>query len=75
MRVKYLIGAALLTCATAAPAFADYYVVQDATTKKCTVVAQKPTTTTTTIVGNGAVYTSQSEAENAMKTVTICQSK
>jgi len=38
-------------------------------------VAQKPTTTTTTIVGNGAVYTSQSEAESAMKTVTVCQSK
>ncbi len=75
MRVKCLVGAAILAC-VAVPALADsYYVVQDATTKKCTVVSQKPTTTTTTIVGNGAVYTSQMEAENAMKSVTICQSK
>jgi hypothetical protein len=75
MRVKYLIGAAMLMCASAAPAFADFYVVQDSTTKKCTVVTQKPTTTTTTVVGDGKVYTSQTEAENAMKTVTVCQSK
>jgi hypothetical protein len=76
MRVKYLIGAAILTCAAAAPAFADsFYVVQDSATKRCTVVSQKPTTTTTTVVGDGKVYTSQTEAENAMKTVTVCQSK
>ena len=76
MRVKYLISAGILVCAATAPAFADsYYVVQDSTTKKCTVVTQKPTTTTTTVVGDGKVYTSQTEAENAMKTVTICQSK
>lgn len=50
-------------------------VVQDATTKKCTVVSQKPTTTTTTVVGDGKVYTTQTEAESAMKSVTVCQSK
>jgi hypothetical protein len=76
MRVKCLFGAAILVCAVATPALADsYYVVQDTTTKKCTVVSQRPTTTTTTIVGDGKVFTSQSEAENAMKTVTVCQSK
>ena len=43
MRVKYLLGAAMLTCAAAAPAFADsFYVVPDTATKKCTVVSQKP---------------------------------
>ena len=75
MKVKCLIGAAILAC-VAVPALADsYYVVQDSTTKKCTVVSQKPTTTTTTVVGDGKVYTSQTEAENAMKTVTVCQSR
>jgi hypothetical protein len=72
MRVKYLIGVVILACAAIAPTFADsYFVVQDTSTKKCTVVAQKPTT----VVGDGKVYTSQTEAENAMKTVTVCQSK
>jgi hypothetical protein len=76
MRVKCLIGAAILAFTAAAPALADsYYVVQDTTTKKCTVVSQRPTTTTTTVVGDGKVFTTQSEAETAMKTVTVCQSK
>lgn len=75
MRVKYLIGVMLLA-SFATPAFADsFYVVQDSATKKCTVVSQRPTTTTTTVVGDGKVYTSQTEAENAMKSVTVCQSK
>jgi hypothetical protein len=36
---------------------------------------QRPTTTTTTVVGGDKVYTSQTEAETAMKSVTVCQSK
>jgi hypothetical protein len=76
MRRKYLIGAALLAClATPALAQSSFYVVQDTATKKCTVVSQKPTTTTTTVVGDGKVYTTQTEAETAMKSVTVCQSK
>jgi len=75
MRVKLFIGAALLM-AFAGSALADsYYVVQDASTKKCSVVSQRPTTTTTTVVGGDKVYTSQTEAETAMKSVTVCQSK
>jgi hypothetical protein len=75
MRTKFLV-AAMLFGALATPALADsYYVVQDSTTKKCTVVTEKPTTTTTTVVGDGKVYTTQTEAESAMKTVSVCQSK
>jgi len=54
---------------------ADYYIVQDASTKKCTVTTQKPTTTTSVVVGDGKVYTTQTEAENAIKTVKVCESK
>jgi hypothetical protein len=75
MRFGYLLGAVLLA-SFATPVLADsFYVVQDSATKKCTVVSQKPTVSTTTVVGDGKVYTSQTEAENAMKTVTICQSR
>ena len=48
---KLMLAAALVAFAT--PSFADFYIVQDATTKKCTIVDKKPTTTTTTVVGNG----------------------
>jgi hypothetical protein len=71
MKAKCLVGALLLV-AFATPALADsYYVVQDSATKKCTVVTQKPTTTT--VVGGDKIYTSQTEAEGAMKTITVCK--
>ena len=58
--------------ALALPAMAaDFYVVQDASTKRCTIVEQKPTTSTTVVVGNGT-YTSRTEAESAMKSQTVC---
>ena len=66
----------MLLASFATPVLADsFYVVQDFSHKECTVVSQKPTVSTTTVVGDGKVYTSQTEAENAMKTVTICQTR
>jgi len=68
--------------ALCAPAFAqtvttdEYYVVRDPATKKCTVVSQKPAaSSTTTIVGDGVVYKSRTEADAAMKKVTVCTSE
>jgi len=58
------------------PAFGqstEFYIVQDTSTKKCTIVDKKPTTTTTTVVGgDGKVYKTRTEAENAMKTEKVC---
>jgi hypothetical protein len=73
---KTLVAVALIGTFTAGPVLAaDYYIVQDASTKKCTVTQTKPTTTTTVVVGDGKVYTSQTEAENAIKTVKVCETK
>jgi hypothetical protein len=42
-------------------------------TKKCTIVDKKPASTETTVVGgDGVVYKTRTEAENAMKTVKAC---
>lgn len=74
--MKRLLLTSALVVAFAAPSFAqtaEYYIVQDATTKKCTIVDKKPTTTTTTVVGNG-VYKTRTEAETGMKTVKVCSS-
>jgi hypothetical protein len=72
--MKAFIAVAVLagftTVATAQTA--EFYVVQDTSTKKCTIVDKKPTTTTTTIVGDGKVYKTRVEAETAMKTVKVC---
>jgi hypothetical protein len=67
--MKYVVGA-VLTLALVTPALAaEFYVVQEPTTKKCTVVSEKPTTEKTVIMGNGHVYTSRSEAQTALKEV------
>jgi len=73
VRNKVLIAAAALA-AFAMPALADFYVVQDTSTKRCSIVEQRPTTQTSVIVGDGKVYTSRSEAEGALKTVKVCES-
>ena len=73
MALKHII-AGLALAAFATPAMADFYVVQDTSTKRCTIVEQKPTTSTTVVVGGGQVYTSRTEAETAMKSVEVCTS-
>jgi hypothetical protein len=70
--MKHLI-AVVMTLAFASPAFAaEYYVVQDKTTKKCKVVTTKPTEETWVVVGNSAFKT-QTEADEQVKVV--CKEK
>ena len=63
---------ALLVCAVPASA-QTFYVVQDTQTKKCTIVEQKPTVTTMVVVGDGKVFKTRTEAEGAVKTITVCK--
>jgi hypothetical protein len=69
-----VISALICSVLLATPALADFYVVQDASTKRCTIVEEKPTSTTTVVVGGGSVYTSRTEAEGAMKSIEVCSS-
>ena len=72
MALKHIVvGLALAAFAT--PAMADFYVVQDTSTKRCTIVEEKPTTSTTVVVGSGT-FTSRTEAETAMKRTEVCTS-
>jgi hypothetical protein len=45
----------------------------EAVVRLLSIGTQKPTTTTTTVVGGDKIYTSQTEAEGAMKTITVCK--
>jgi hypothetical protein len=46
---------------------AEFYVIQDSSTKRCTVVDKKLTVKTETIIGeNGKVYSTREEATTAM---------
>lgn len=72
--MKAVCAAALVLSLGVGPALADFYVVQDTSTKRCSIVEQRPTTSTTVVVGDGAVYTSRNEADLAMKKVKVCES-
>jgi hypothetical protein len=73
---KYILAAAIV--AFTAPAFAQgtFYIVQDTKTKRCQVVKERPTSTTMVVVGDsGKVYTTETEAQSAMRTVKVCETK
>ena len=74
MRIKVIIAAAALAASATPSLAAEYYIVQDLSSKRCTIVEQRPTTQTMTIVGPGTAYTTRTEAEGAMKTVKVCES-
>jgi hypothetical protein len=73
MRIKLLVAAAGIA-ALATPALAaEFYIVQDTTTKRCTIVEQRPTSQTMVVVGPG-MFATRAEAETSMKTVKVCES-
>jgi hypothetical protein len=73
MRIRVFIAVAAVA-AFATPALAEFYIVQDTTTKRCRIVEQIPTPRTTVVVGDGTVYSTRQEAEGALKTVKVCES-
>lgn len=71
-----LAGAFVAGLALPALAQTSFYVVQDTKTKRCEIVDQKPVAKEVTVVGgDGVVYHSRVEAENAMKTVKVCHTE
>ena len=71
---KILVASVLALFATSAMAQTTFYVVQDTTTKRCSVVKERPTVKTMVIVGDtGKVYTTETEAQTAMRTIKVCE--
>jgi hypothetical protein len=73
MKVKTAL-AAILIAGFATPALADYWVVQDPTTKKCTVVKEKPaeTSTVTILVNKNEALKTEEDATDYIKRTTDC---
>jgi hypothetical protein len=72
------LAALAVSAAVIVPAAAQttFYIVQDTKTKRCSIVREKPTATTMTIVGPaGKVYTTEAEAQTAMRTVKVCETR
>jgi hypothetical protein len=73
MRMKLVIAAAALTASVVPSLAAEYFIVQDTSSKRCTIVEQRPTTSSMVVVGPGTAFTTRTEAEGAMKTVKVCE--
>jgi hypothetical protein len=67
--MKYLLSAVLAMAFLTPALAAEFYVVQNPSTKSCTVVNQKPADSSVVVMGNGKVYTTRTEAETAVKTI------
>lgn len=72
--ISKIVVAASVVCALSMPAFAatGYWVGKDAATKKCEVVDKKPDGKKMSDVGT-KMYTSQANAERALKELAACK--
>jgi hypothetical protein len=67
---KVLLTAAFVLSATSAFA-AEFYIVQNPTTKRCTIVEQRPAPTVGVVIGD--VFGVRTEAESRLKTTKVCE--
>jgi len=76
-KLKLMTAAAVVAALTVpAAAQATFYIVQDTKTKRCTVVKERPTAKTMVIVGDsGKVYKTESEAQTAIRTIKVCETR
>ena len=65
-----MIGVGLAAIAT--PALADFYIIQEPTTKRCRIVEERPAPSAGIIIG-GNGFGVRVEAENRMRTIEVCK--
>jgi hypothetical protein len=72
--MKALLAGMAVAALISSPALAaEYYIVQDPTTKRCTIVEQRPTNPGIGVVLGPLSFGVRAEAENHMRTVEVCR--
>src|SRR5215213_6558256 len=72
--MKAILAGAALAAVCISPALADYYIVQNPTTKRCTIVEQRPANPSIgVVVGGDTGFGVRTEAESRMKSVEVCR--
>jgi hypothetical protein len=72
MTGRFVLAIGLAAIAT--PALADeYYIVQNPSTKECRIVTEKPEPSVGVVIGTP--FGARVEAENRMRTVTVCSDR
>ena len=70
--MKAILAGAALAAAVITPSFADFYIIQEPTTKRCTIVEQRPAPGAGIIIGDRG-FGVRIEAESHMRTVEVCR--
>ena len=63
--------AAVALVVTVSPAFADFYIIQEPTTRRCRIVETRPDPNVGVVIGTP--FDLRVEAENRMRTVEVCR--
>jgi hypothetical protein len=70
--MRAILAGAALAAFVITPSLADYYIIQEPTTKRCRIVEERPAPTVGVIIG-GAGFGVRTEAEGRMRTVEECR--
>lgn len=70
--MRAVLAGAALAVFVVTPAFADYYIVQEPTTKRCRIVEERPASPGVGVVIGGVGFGVRTEAESRMRTVEEC---
>jgi hypothetical protein len=71
--MRAIFAGAALAAFVVTPSLADYYIVQEPTTKRCTIVEERPASPGVGVVIGGLSFGVRSEAESRMRTVEECR--
>jgi hypothetical protein len=71
--MRAIFAGAALAAFVVMPGLADYYIVQEPTTKRCRIVEERPASPGIGVVIGGLSFGVRSEAESRMRTVEECR--
>jgi hypothetical protein len=72
--MRAVLAGAALAAFVVTPSFADFYIVQEPTTKQCRIVEERPAPSVGVVIG-GSGFSVRTEAESRMRTVEECRER
>jgi hypothetical protein len=71
--MRAVLAGAALAAFVITPSLADYYIIQEPTTKRCRIVEERPASPGVGVIIGGAGFGVRTEAEGRMRTVEECR--
>jgi hypothetical protein len=71
--MRVVLAGAALAAFVITPSLADYYIIQEPTTKRCRIVEERPASPGVGVIIGGVGFGVRTEAEGRMRTVEECR--